>query len=492
MKRLLSRKPQQRTVFAGAQVNRLTADWIFAPIQSANQDIKSDHRRLVARAREMAKNDPLARRFLALACQNIVGHEGIRLQARVKKSDGNFDSTINDAIEAAWEEWAAPELCTADASASWVDVQHRAVEDWKRDGEAIIRMLPGFANKYGFALQMLDADQLDVEFNVPASRNGNEVVMGVEIDKWNRPVAYWFWTAHPSDPQRDRDRTRIPAEQVIHLFKPERPGAKRGITKFAAVMMRARMLSGYAEAELVAARTGAAKMGFFEETGEGIAPDPNKGPTSFSMEADPGTFERLPSGLKFTAWDPQHPTTAYDPFTKAITREIAAGLDVSYASLSGDVSEVNYSSIRAGLLVERDVWRTEQKFLITHLHTRVYNEWFKYATASGALKLPLRNVDRWNDHVFLPRGWAWVDPMKDIEASMLAVSAGIDSRQRIAAEQGRDFEEVLADLDRENQLAKAYNVTLSTGEGNGKGTEAATDAIPDGEDRARLRLARGI
>ena len=170
--------------------------------------------------------------------------------------------------------------------------------------------------------------------------------------------------------------------------------------------------------------------------------------------------------------------TAFDSFVKAILRKISAGLDVSYASLTGDLTQVNYSSIRAGLLAERDVWRTLQGWMIDHFLRRVYRSWLRWALTSGALVLPSRNVSRWTEHRWQPRGWQWVDPLKDIQAALAAVQGGLDSRTRIAAEQGRDFEEILQDLAREKQLTEEYGIALGSGGGGQAAPAGQEDQTP--------------
>lgn len=492
--RWVSRSGAQRSVYHGAVVNRLTADWITAPTQSADLDVRGDHRKLVSRARDLAKNNPHVRRFLELSSLNVIGPDGIRIQGRIRTRTGGFDTNANNELERQWREWGRPEFASADGRSGWTDIEAQAVETWLRDGEALIRMLPGFDNPFGFAVQLLDPDQLDVDMNVaPDSRGTNEVRQGVEVDEWSRPVAYWIYTAHPSDYSR-KERVRVPAHQIVHLYAQDRPNQTRGVTRLAPVMMRLNMLAGLEEAELVATRAAAAKMGFFvqdPETGAVFEPEDMKNARA-GMEAEPGMMEMLPPGTTFHAWDPQHPTTAFQPFVAHNLASIAAGLDMSYASLTGDLTGVNFSSIRAGLIVERDHYRRMQKWVVSHLHRRVYDAWARMAILAGRIKSVGGEVPSVE---FQPRGFDWVDPEKDINAAMSAVGAGMDSLTRLTAERGRDIEEVFADRQREIQLAQTYGVPLNTNprKGANDGEDSSSeDATQDGVDRARkLRLTRG-
>lgn len=460
--------------------NRLTADWIFAATRSPDQEVRGDLRVLKNRAREMTRNNPHARRFRRLLSHNVVGPAGIRLQAKVKNAKGLPDRNINRAIEDAWKRWCAKGVCTADGRHSFAQVQRLYIETMAVDGEPLVRLLPGFDNEFGFAIQVLDTDQLDVEYNRPRSSGRNEIRMGVEIDQWGRPVAYHLWDGHPTEfGAHERKRIRVPAEQIVHDFLSDRAGQTRGVSWYAPVLMRAKMLDGYEEATVVAARVGASHMGFFKphpDTYQASVDDPDD---DIPFEAEPATFKRLPIGMDFQQWEPNQPTTSFSEFDKAMLRSIATGLESSYSSLTGDLSDVNYSSIRQGKLDERDVWRVLQGVVIEGLLERVFVEWFKWAITTGALELPSRNLARWKDHEWQPRGWDWVDPLKDIAAIEKALANRLTSRTRVCAERGIDYEDLLAEIAAEETLAEEYGVRVIA-----PGEPAAVDPVDREEEEA--------
>jgi len=477
--------------FAGAQVSRLTSDWIFAPITSADQEIRSDLTTLRARSRELVRNNSYASRFMHLLAENVVGSRGIRLQARVVNPlTGEQDEKVNQKIERAWKEWSKPANASVDGRLSWVDIQSLAVQTVAQDGECLIRMVEGYDNPFGFALQILDADQLDVSYSEPAGRDQNEVRMGVEVNEWGRPVAYHLFRGHPYDYQTRRghdSRERVPANQIAHLYLTRRPGQSRGVPWFAPVLMDVRMLGGLQEAELVASRMSAAKAGWFVAD-ESTVPDPKlvRGQKrKAKMRVEPGLFDFLPTGAKdFKPWDPQHPNTAFESFNTVILRSIATGLRSSYAALSGDLTKVSYSSIRQGTLQDRDVWRSLQWWLATHLHERVRDRWMVWALTTRQLELDSMRMADWDAHEWMPRGWEWVDPLKEVVALEKAFELLIDSRTRAAGERGMDYPEVVADRAREIKLAEAVGVPdgtsdtsalalslLTTDEGDDEGDE---------------------
>ena len=254
----------------------------------------------------------------------------------------------------------------------------------------------------------------------------------------------------------------MPAAQIIHLFKTERPGQVRGVPWMHAVMKNLDHINGYQEAELVAARGAAAKMGFFtsEDGSTYLGDDPDDDDTQpMVMDIEPGQFEQLPPGVNFTPYDPQHPTSAYASFMKAAVTSLASGLNVSYATLSSDLEGVNYSSIRSGVIDERDQWRSLQQWLSTHLHHRVYKVWLQQALTRQVLTIPARQYDKCLDVHWQSRGWQWVDPLKDQQAQQLAVEMGTATLTEICASQGKDFEDTCKQREVEKGILAKHNLT---------------------------------
>ena len=452
-----------RANFAGAQMGRLTLDWIMAH-RSADQEIRSSLIILRDRARELVRNTSWVRRYVNLLAQNVIGPNGVKLQARMQ-SGGKPLAKENQRLEDAWEAWGVPGVCTVDGKLSFRGLQRLIIKNVPADGEVLIRIVRGFDNPFGFALQVLDPDQLDEKYNVPRAPDSpdNEIRMGVELDHWGRPVAYHLWDGHPSDLHRRRNRKRVLAADIIHLGEPDRPAQTRYVPWIASVMLDINMLRGYFEAELVAARVAAASGGFFTRDGEDLGgnPDDNSDGEPLAMDAEPGTFHELPAGMGVETFTPDHPTAAFPAFVKAILRSVATGLGISYNVLANDLEGVNFSSIRAGLIDERDHYRTLQQWMIDHFHKRVYAEWLPWAMLAGRLdsRVPLARYQavRWQ-----PRGWQWVDPLKDINAAIKGVDASLNSRQRILGAQGLDFEEVIDDLAKENAMLEERGLQAMT------------------------------
>ena len=459
----LQRTPSKRTsVFAGASGSRLTLDWV-APILSADQECRGNLRLLRARGPELVRNNPIARHFLNLLSANVVGPAGIRYQSLVRDSKGDIDRDTNKKIEAAWQEWCNKGNCTVDGKLSFRAVQDLCLRTEAMDGESFVRKIRGFDNKFGFALQMIDADQVDHLFSRPGgNRSGeNEVRLGIEVNKWGRPVTYWVNPGHPSDFGGSILREPIPADQIVHLFDPYRVNQTRGLTWFHAGMMSLKMLNGYMEAEIVAARVGAAKMAFLVNTDpaayDGQNDDPNE---PLRIEANAGVFEELPPGYDVKPFVPDHPSNAFENFVKTNLRWVASSLGASYNALANDLQGVNYSSLRSGMLIERDHWKQVQKHISEDFMQPIFDEWLKMSLLTGALKLESRDPARYSTGKWIPRGWQWVDPYKETQAAVMGIAAALQTRDQVISDRGGDYEEVFEQLAEEDKVAEEFGIDL--------------------------------
>lgn len=453
-----------RRGFAAAKTDRFYQGWTTTNA-SADAELYIALRTLRARSRDLAINDDYAKRFLHLVKSNVVGAKGIGLQNRAREENGKLDTVANQLIENAWRDWGTVGICTLDGRLSWIDACSLFIETVARDGEALVRLVRDpEVNAYGFALQFIDADHLDEAFNEPDRGTGRSIRLSVEYDANNRAVGYHLLKNHPNalaTTYQAQRRIRYPAEEIIHGFLTHRAAQGRGYPWTAQSLRRLKMLAGYEHSELIASRISASKMGFYiEPDGDQFVGDyvEDFDPVS---EAEPGTFERLPFGTDFKSWNPEHPVSAYEAYVLAILRGVASGLGVSYVSLSNDLRGVSYSSIRQGALDERDFWKTLQTWLIEHFAGPVFRAWLQMALTTSAIPLPMGKFKKFHAPVWRPRGWAWVDPLKEVRANIEAVKNNLKSLQGVVGEAGVDVEDILEDNRIAEELAEKYGTTLA-------------------------------
>jgi lambda family phage portal protein len=484
------------TPFKGAQHTRLTSDWMGS-LLSADLEVRYSLRRMRARCRTLAHNNDYVGRFINLVKQNVVGPKGIGLELQLPEGVDDLADQVEDEIERSWCVWAKKKNCTTSRTLSFKSVLDLALETLVIDGECFIRKIKGFPNNpYNFALQFMDPDLFDEGYNVPKRGAQNEIRMSIELDEWGAAVAYWAFQGHPSE--GGARRIRIPAEEIIHLYVVRRAAQTRGVPFLHSAMTRLNMLGGYEEAVLVAERVAACKMAAIEtKDGESFSAgenDPDAEDGALVVDAEPGSFFEVPEGTHVNPINWNHPTAQFADFVKAMLRGVAVGINVSYSSLAGDLREVNFSSLRQGVLDERDGWRVLQTFAIENLCTPIYEDWLPMAITAKQIRVPIAQAaDSFEVYLeaatWRPRGWTWVDPLKDVQAAIAGRKAGMGTLAAAAAQQGLDWRDVIDQIAVENEYAANKGVVLDfslSKNDNGPGSEpngAPSKAAPDGGDQ---------
>ncbi|MEO1221841.1 MAG: phage portal protein [Pseudomonadota bacterium] len=470
----LARQGHARSYEVGS-TDRLVASWTRSD-RTVNQSLLKDLRVMRARSRDFFRNNEFGRKFASLIRINVVGSSGFNLKVDCKRQDGSTDQEDSDRVRGAYLRWCKKGQHDVTGRYSEKMLDRLIVTMIARDGEVLIRLVEG-ADKgiHNCQLQLLSGHVLDEELNRDLN-GGRRIRMGVEFDEWMKPAAYWLRKEsknsdiHGAWTQR---YDRVPAEEVIHLFIAEEENQWRGAPWAYAALRRAKQLDQYDEAALVAANVGAGKMGFFQqkdpEAGAPIRADDEDGESEFDDDQDfisesaPGQFDVIPDGYELTEWDPDYPHANYDPFVKAISRTIATGCLVSYHGMTGDLTQVNFSSIRSGTLDEREMWKELQSWLIESFKEPVFEWWLARAMMFDRelKRLPFTQFDKFNAPVFIGRRWDWVDPKSDVVSAREAVSLGVKSRARIIREMGLDPEEVWDELEAEE--ARGFSAPRASG-----------------------------
>lgn len=452
-----------KRAYAAANVSRLFND--FNPTnQSADSELVDSLDKLRARSRDLARNNEYVKRYLSLLKNNIVGERGFTLQVKAKGDSQMLDMLGNQAVEDAFKAWGKLGNCTVDGRMNWNDAQKLAIESMARDGEIFIIKHRSGKFKDSFSIEFIEADQVDQDLN-DTTTTGNKIRMGIELDKFQKPVAYYIKAAKPGEfdySAGSTKHTRIDASRVIHLYMPLRAGQTRGEPWMAPAISAIKQLGALREAAVINARVGASKMGFFTSpAGDGFLADDMDGQVPI-MDAEPGTFHQLPAGTELTTFDTQYPASEFEAFNKAVLKGIASGLNVSYTSISNDLEATSYSSIRQGALEERDAYKNIQNFVAEHFVRPIYESWLASAMEVGSLTLPLTTFDKFaNASEFRGRAWSWVDPQKEMTAAVMGMKNGILSLQDVAGQYGKDTEELLGQIQKDKELAEQFGITYA-------------------------------
>ena len=447
---------ENRRMFDAGNTDRMTMSWDSSNY-TADQVLYQQLPLLRSRARQQSRNNDYVVRFIQLLQNNIVGAAGFKARSQVIDFEGKPDRPARNAIESAWQQFGY--------QVDLVDLQHLVMATMVTDGEAFVYL--DVNSKGMLKPQLIDPVRIDIECNRNEA-NGNITIMGIEYDKELEPVAYWvnddYQNYHPgvgSNGGAAIERTRISADHILHIFRKSYVGQKRGYPWIAASLGRLFQLGRFEEAALMAARIGAAKMGFFRSETDGeYTGDGESGGMNITAEA--GTFENI-GAMKFETFDPTYPSGEFKVFVEKILKGISSGWGMDYHTIGNDLSGVNYSSARVGMLETREYYKALQGWLSHHLIQPLFNRWLSLSLFSQRITIkqkPLsRGVEYYAPVQFVGRRWEWVDPVKEAQAKRLQYDLRVVSLSQIIRERGDDPEDVFNEIAEENKLMQNLGIS---------------------------------
>lgn len=460
-------------MYHSARTSRLTAGW-GASATSADGEISTSLAVMRGRSRALMRDASYAKRARDIVVNNVVG-TGIGMQAQVSNTRGGAFERVNEAIESAWCQWSRKDSCHTGGGLNFSDIERVAMSQVFEAGEVFIRL---HRSRFGdsrvpLALEVIEAERIADDYSVPMVDSGNLVRMGIELDSFQRPVAYWVRTVHPSDSVAHAGArlVRVPAGDMIHLRIVDRWPQTRGVPWLHTSMRRLNDMDGYSEAEIIAARSSASVVGFIKSPELPVDPGAGDGANGMPRELafEPGMIEHLAPGEDFVGFNPGRPNSAMDGFMRLMLREVAAGAGVSYESLSRDYSQSNYSSSRLSLLDDRDTWRVLQAWFIRNFREPLHAQWLQQAVLGGVIAGVDKtdyaaNPEKFGAVTWKPRGWTWVDPTKEVDAYVKAIRAGLTTITDVVAATagGADVEDVIAKRMRELKLFENAGIELDT------------------------------
>jgi lambda family phage portal protein len=272
---------------------------------------------------------------------------------------------------------------------------------------------------------------------------------------------------------------RIPADQVLHVYKPVRIGAVRGEPWFSRALVRLYDYDQYTDAELMRKKVAAMFAAFITEPDPEYPVLPSSGdlgdqnltiprmqPPGVSLATlEPGTVQNLRPGEDVRFSTPADVGPNFESFGRSALREIAAAAGLTYEQLSNDLSGVNYSSIRAGLLAfRRKVEALQHQMIVFSFCDPIWRYWVNTAMTAGIIKARdfRKNTPDYYRVKWIAPGWTWVDPEKEVNADKIAVRAGFKSLPQVISERGYDIEEIIAETKAAYDLADKAGIIFDT------------------------------
>ncbi|CAM3794286.1 Phage portal protein [Castellaniella denitrificans] len=418
---------------------------------------------LRARARDACRNNAIARAAIDRMTSDFIGI-GVSPKPLAQAE------TMRMRLIDSWEAWSLE--CDADGQTDFYGLQTLAMRSMLESGEVLALLEPDEATGIPLKIRLIESDHLP--FKNETLDNGHRIIDGIELDKRGRRVAYWLHPNHPGDINiTNNEPVRVDARRVLHLFESTRPGQLRGVPALAPVLVRLKDLDEFDDAQLIRQKIANLFVGFItrpasDPLSQPIGPDNQPLPTEPSeqpaLEFEPGLLQELSEGEDVTFSEPPGAPSGYREFTRAQLHIVAAALGIPYPFLTGDYSDINDRVVRVAINeYKRRAMALIRNVLVPKFCDPIRRAWVDAAVLSGALPTGQSDLKltRWTPH-----GWAYIQPVQDIQADVLAINNKLKSRSEALLERGYDAElidrEIAADLERERDLGLPPSPTAST------------------------------
>ncbi|MBP3980866.1 phage portal protein [Acidovorax sp. JG5] len=489
-----------------------TLDW--NPVAaSADADLLPDLQTLTARSRDLSRNNGLMGGAMQTMRDNIVGSV-LRLSCtpdyRLLGWEREYAREWGNLVEAKFRSWGETTECDASRSLNLLGMTLQALGGAMLNGDslALPLWLPRAGTRWNTRIMTMEADRLSTPVGM---EHRADIRGGIEFDTYGAPVAYHILKRHPGDAYglfgaygaRMLEWDRVPAftawgrQRVIHLHDKERTGQSRGRPIVSAVMREFHMAGKYASNELEASLANSLVAAFLESdldpesAGALFGQDPRAAWGQSVQQAQHirkmkgAAIIPLPVGARVSSFTPGRPNQAFEAFMLASLRHIAAGMNLPYELLLKDFSKTSWSSARASLLEAWRYFHGRRRWLTDYWLRPIYELWFEEAVNAGEIEAPgfYQNKYAYLRARFIFGGRGWVDPVKEAQAAVIRMNAGLSTLEKECAEQGDDYEEVLDQRALERDMKLARGLPLSEDAASAAALTAAT-AGGDDEDSA--------
>jgi lambda family phage portal protein len=447
LKRSISRMGLEHArSYDAAKVGRRTSGWT-ANGGSANAELGEGLSRIRNRSRDTIRNNGYAKRAVGVYGSNVVGY-GISIVPASKTEQTN------------WTAWSNSLDCDADGTSNLAGLIKLAVTERFGAGEVLIRRRWRKASD-GYAvplqIQVLEADHLD-ESKIGPQANGNYCILGKEYDLLGTCVAYWIFPEHPGEMTGWRSGSlvsrRVPASEIIHYFRRDRPSAVRGVSELAVSLMRYRDLADWHDAELVRKKMEACVMAIITSD----KPDKALGLASSNgvEKMRPGLIARIGNSEQVTFNSPQA-SGAGGEFTRFELHALAVGSGITYAQLTGDMSQANFASNRMGLIEFRALIEQEQWLHLVPQVLQPIRKWYREAATLAGVQLGDQAADAYT----MPAK-PQVDPLKDTMTAKESIRGGGMTLSEWLREKGTTLDAYIAERKSELDKLRAAGLVLDT------------------------------
>ncbi|RFB80410.1 phage portal protein [Methylovirgula sp. 4M-Z18] len=422
--------------YDAARPGRANWGW-FAASTSANAEIYGGLVALRNHSRELVRNNGHAAKAIRVLTNNVVG-TGIMVQARTP------NKKLNARINGLFADWI--KICDFNGQLDFYGLQRLAVRGMLEGGESVTRLRTVTGAKIPLKLQLLEGDFID-HFKNDQLADGS-IKQGIEFDRDGRRRKFWLFGEHPGEMPIRQPKSYVsnpvPADQILHLYEILRIGQIRGVPWLTPGMTTARDLGTYGEAERVRKRieacVAAIVMGADDPDQEGIAPKVTDSAGNIVEQFEPGliAIARGSKDIKFT-----QPASngSFHEYKRTELQELAAAWAVTYEALTGDLSRVNFSSLKGGQnQFQREVEIIQWLCLVPMWLDGVWRAFIDACKVAGEIP---QNASY--DYEATTPKFESLDPEQDANGDVALVRATFMPPQEAIRRRGYDPEKVLAD-----------------------------------------------
>ena len=452
---------------SAADTDYLKRHWANTDALSADAaNTREIRRKIMQRARyEFSNNSYCAGMVLTLA-NDVIG-TGARLQIHTGNPKQNSE------IEAAFRAWS---------KAINLSEKLRTMRQARtRDGEVFAKMFTNRAlslrHPVTLDLQLIEAEQVSTPDMTYIEKPN--AIDGIVFDEYGNPKEYHVLKSHPGSTDIDtkwNEYSVIPADEMLHYFRADRPGQHRGVSEYKAALPLFAMLRNYSTAVLKAAETAADFAGVIQSNAPAVDSTNDFDGTSaengtstdpevmdvFNLEQ--GMLTVLPRNWTVGQVRAEQPTTTYADFKKEILNEIARCLNMPFNVAAGNSSSYNYASGRLDHQTYFKCIDVDRDYTEYAIMDRIFEKFInEYYLAKGLPKIGLDLTHQW-----FWGGHEHVDPAKEAKAQETRLGSLTTTLASEYAKDGKDWEEELRQRAREMELQKELGlVSVSSPDDNG-------------------------
>jgi lambda family phage portal protein len=420
---------------------------------------------------------PVFPRIHSVIGTNVIG-PGIGVQAQVSHPGGKKDEELNQLIEDGFAAFC--DEVDSSGRADFFEMQRQLYRSFVSFGEYLVVMtnLPDRDRFVPLSLMPVDVDRLSGFGARPSKDVG--FADGIEYDlQTGRPLAYWI--------SNDWGKaTRIEAKYVIHGYSQLEPEQLRGVSPLATAILLAENLSDYMQTEATAAKL-LSRLYAFVHTNDPVTHQKirgNGGADRKTEHWETGTIEYLRPGETIEFANPNRPGSSFEPFIRQIMLQLSAGCDTPYELISGDYTQLSYSSLRGIRLDMLRIIAPAQAHFIRIVCRRVYRAFLEQAVLNGRIPIAdfFKSPRAYERAQWIKPGMESVDPLRETKADIDRLANLLISPQEILAAQGRDWEQTLANIAQFRQRARELGLEVQpTSTALAQNPQAILDAQGEGK-----------